>query len=326
MKILVVEPLDPEVLDWLAGRHGLRYAPTLADDPLQFRRALPSAHALIIPPSVALDELGVQMAPRLRAVGRVSAGAENIDVDACARRGIEVVRPLHGSARAEAEFVIGAMLQLLRRVPVVNVEGLLVGRELGNTTVGLIGLTSAARPLSDLLRAFGARVVGYDPALHASDAAWEQTGVEPLPLRALFEKCDALAVMLTYYPRYRGLLGQRYLSLAKPNQVIVSLSFSSLFDDAALAQAMLSGRVAAVWFDSLEPGTLDPDRPLAGIDALQVTPCVASTTRESRLRSAWAVATRIDELLSPQPSATVFDVRTSAPGDLADVADGPGPD
>ena len=80
--------------------------------------------------------------------------------------------------------------------------------------------------------------------------------------------------------------------------MLVSLAHSSLFDQDALAEVLATGRMAAAWFDSLEPGALDPGRPLHDIDTLQVTPRVAATTRESRIRSAWAVARRIDELLT----------------------------
>ena len=66
--------------------------------------------ALIIPPSVALDAQALHYAPVLRAVGRVSAGVENIDLDACTRAGVEVVRSLTATALAEAEFMIGALL------------------------------------------------------------------------------------------------------------------------------------------------------------------------------------------------------------------------
>ena len=74
-----------------------------------------------------------------------------------------------------------------------------------------------------------------------------------------------------------------------------------------------SGRIAAAWLDSLEPGALEAERPLHGIETLQVTPRIAATTRESRQRSAWAVARRIDELLEFVPrsaraiSATIAD-------------------
>ena len=297
--VLIVEPLDPEVMQWLVSRHAVRYAPELARDPRGLRLALRNVQALIIPPTVALDADALGRAPLLRAVGRLSAGAENIDFDACARAGVEVVRPSDATAQSEAEFMIGALLQMLRRVPVVNPEGLLVGRELGSATVGLVGMAPAAQPTAQLLQAFGARAIGYDPALHASDPLWARWLVEPVSLRELMEQSDAVCVMLTYFTRYQGLLGERYLAFCKANQVLVSLASTSLFDENALADVLGSGRMAAAWFDSLEPGLLAPGRLLHQIDTLQVTPRVASTTLESRLRAAWDVARRIDTLLQP---------------------------
>ena len=325
MDVLIVEPLDPEVLQWLDHRHATRYAPELAQDPRSLRRALFHCRAAIVPPSVALDGEALLAAPMLRVVGRLSAGAENIDLDACARAGIEVVRPVTASANAEAEFAIGALLQMLRRVPVINAEGLLVGRELGGSTVGIVGMASAARPLAALLEAFGARVVGYDPALHASDGLWSRWEVQPLGLRELFEQSDGVCVLLTYFSRYRGLIGERLLGLAKPNQVLVSLAHSSLFDEYALADALTHGRLAAAWFDSMEPGMLDPGRPLRHLDTLQVTPFVASTTLESRARSAWAVARRIDELLGGAVGAPSAAPQPPTAADLADLEDDSAP-
>ncbi len=329
MDVLIVEPFDPQALEWLARRHAVSYAPQLAHDPYEFRRSLFRVRALIIPPSVALDVQAIHSAPMLRAVGRLSAGAENIDLEACSRAGIEVVRPATASATAEAEFVVGGLLQMLRRVPVVSSEGLLVGRELSGTRVGIIGMAPAARPLAKLLAAFGATAVGYDPAVHASDGLWARWCVEPMGLRELMDTCDGVCVLLTYFSRYRGLLGERLLSAGKPNQVLVSLAHSSIFDEAALAEALVSGRLAAAWFDSMEPGMLDAGRPLRHLDTLQVTPRVASTTLESRTRSAWAVVRRVDVLLREREAgdaSAAGDAATpTVPGDLADLEDGAAP-
>ena len=322
MDLLIVEAIEEDVVRWLDARHSVRYEPALAQDPRAFRQALYNVRALVLPPSIAIDAKALHYAPVLRAVGRVSAGAENIDLDACARAGVEVVRSATATAQAEAEFVIGALLSLLRRVPVVGSDGMLVGRELGATTVGLVGMSPAARLMAQLLGAFGARVNGYDPSLHSSDSVWERWRVKPLGLRELLESSDAVCVQLSYFSRYHGLLGERFLPFSKPNQVIVSIAHSALFDEAALAEAMGSGRIAAAWFDSLEPGALDEGRPLAGIDTLQVTPRVASTTRESRLRSAWAVARRLDEILTLTPAAKREFKATTADAEL-DLATGP---
>ena len=300
MDLLIADPLEPEVISWLESRHSVRYAPHLAHDARGFRQGLYDVRALIAPPGLALDALTLQHAPMLRAIGRVRAGAENIDLDACARAGIEVVRCLTASAQAEAEFMIHALLSLLRRFPVAGPDGYCAGRELSSCTVGLIGMAPAARSMAQMLGGFHARLVGYDPALHLSDGAWQRWRVLPLGLRDLLQEADAVCVQLPYFSRYRGLLGERFLPFCKPNQVIVSISHSAVFDEAWLADALASDRLAAVWLDSVEPGALDPGRPLHGIETLQVSPRVASTTRESHLRSAWSVAKRIDELIRPE--------------------------
>ena len=334
MDLLIVEPLDAEVLHWLGQRHALEFAPALAADPRALRKALAWARAAILPPSAALDAGTLQRAPRLRIVGRLSVGSENIDLDACSRCGVEVVRPATASAAAEAEFAIGALLALLRRVPIVNGEGLLVGRELGACTVGIVGMTAALKPLATLLTAFGAKVMGYDPSMHLNDPLWARHEVQAAGLRELVAHCDAVVVLLDYFTRYKGLFGERLLSQAKPDQVLVSLSHSSLFDELSLARALTHGPLAAAWLDSLEPGAQDPGRPLRHLDTLQVTPRISGTTQGSRLRSAWAVAQRVDQVLSATPAAgpgkPAFredfreDFRETSSNELAGLAAAPG--
>jgi D-3-phosphoglycerate dehydrogenase len=319
MDLLVVDALEPDVLEWLGLRHGIRHAPELAYSPREFRAALYNVRATIVPPSLTIDAETLGFAPVLRAIGRVSAGPDHIDLDECDRRRIEVVRSLTAGARAEAEFVIGAVLSLLRRVPVRNADGSVAGRELGGATIGLVGMSPTARSIAQLLSGFGARVIGYDPALHASDNVWGLWKVAPVGLRELLERADVVSVQLAYFSRYRGLLGDRFLTHCKPNQVLVSIAHSGLFDETALAAALKSGRIAAAWLDSLEPGALDPERPLHGIGTLQVTPRVAAITREARQRSAWAVARRIDELLEFVPKTASDLSETTIPGELVDL-------
>ncbi len=320
MDVLVVEPLEPEVMQWLGERHAVRYAPGLARDPRALRQSLFNVRSLVIPPSVALDSQTLHFAPVLKAVGRLSAGAENIDLDACARAGVEVVRSSTASALAEAEFMIGGLLAMLRRVPVLNAEGLLVGRELSGATVGLIGMVPTARSLAQLLAAFGSRIVGYDPSVHANDSVWNRWRIEPVSLKQLMEQSDAVCVQLAYFSRYKGLIGERVLPTCKPHQVVISVTHSSVFDEASLAEALASGRMAAAWMDGLEPGALDVTRPLHAIETLQVTPRVAGTTRESRVRAAWTVARRIDEILLASAGAHKPALKPSPPDDLPDLS------
>lgn len=323
MDILIAEIVEPEVLAWLGSRHSVHAEPELARDPVAFRRALAKARTVIMPTSLAVDAGAVRQAAQLRGIGRLTPSIEGIDLAACASAGIEVVRPATAGVTAEAEFAIGALLQMLRRVPVISVDGLLVGRELNNCSVGIIGMSPAAKPLADLLRAFGAKVSGYDPGLHASDPLWARWNVTPIGLRELIEQSDAVCVLLNYFSRYRGLLGERYLSQCKADQVMVNLSSALILDESALADALLTGRMAACWLDNVEPGMTGAGRPLENIDSLQITPRVASATRESHLRASWAVARRLDEILS-QGSARDA-VRSGMPAARAGSAASPPP-
>ena len=299
MDLLIVEPMETEVLRWLQQRHRMRYAPELARDPRTFRRHLFNVRAAVLPPQLRVDAEMLSFAPLLRAVGRVNPGLENIDVEACAQSGVELVRGTAATAPAEAEFVVGSLITLLRPGALGGRIG--AGRELASATVGLIGLAPAARSISALLSGFGSRLVGYEPTLHASDVLWGRWRIEPMGLRELLETADAVCVQLPFYSRYQGLLGERYLPQCKPGQVLLSTSHSAIFDEAALAQVLRSGRLGAAWLDAVEPGLLDEDRPLHGVPNLHTTSRLAGYTQESRVRSVWAVAQRLDEILGQTP-------------------------
>jgi phosphoglycerate dehydrogenase-like enzyme len=322
MELLIAEPIDGDISRWLAARHPVREAPGLARDPLALRHALGRARAAILPPAVPVDAALLHHAPALRVLGRVGPGPDNIDVDACAAAQVELVRSPVASAMAEAEFMVGALLQMLRRLPQPRGDIYRQGRELGACTVGLVGLTPAARAMAQVLTGFGSRIVGYDPAVHASDGVWARWQIAPLGLRELLARADAVCVQLPYFTRYRGLLGERFLPHCRNNQVLVCITPSAVFDDAALARALDHGVIAAAWLDNVDPGTLDAGRPLLDSRNLLVTPRLASTTRESAQRAAWLVARRIDELLAVAPDRE-GPLRPAPPAAAPGLAGGP---
>jgi D-3-phosphoglycerate dehydrogenase / 2-oxoglutarate reductase len=299
MDLLVAEPLEAEVLHWLQTRHEVHYAPRLADDRKRLAEALAQARAVMLPAQVPVNNRMLARAPSLRAIGRIVGGQESMDLDACARAGVAVLRSPEATAPAEAEFMLGALLSLLR--PNLLAPHRIVGRELAHCTVGLVGMGPGARRLATVLQALGTQVRGYDPALHASGELWQHWGVQPVGLRELFEQSDAVCLHLPVYSRYVGLLGDRVLPWCKPGQVLVSVSPIELFDEAVLADLLNSGRLAGAWLDSVAPGTLTPGQPLHGAVGLQTTPRLAAYTREARLRSAWGVARQIHDVLRRAP-------------------------
>lgn len=300
MDLLVAEPLEAEVLEWLDARHEVFYAPRITEDPRVFLDAMARTRTALLPPRVAVDRRLLARAPRLQGIGRIVGGVERIDLHACARADVQILRCLDAAAPAEAEFMLGALMALLRPDP--RERERFAGRELGHSTVGLVGMTASGRRLGRLLPTLGTRVIGYDPAVHASAPSWRRWGVSPSSLHELLATADAVCVQMDCYTRHAGLFGERVLSWCKPGQVLVSVAPIDLFDAAALAEALRSHRLTAAWFDHAGPEVRGSGHPLHGVRGLVTTPRLAAYTREARLRSAWGVARRLNHLLRQQPA------------------------
>ena len=127
-------------------------------------------------------------------------------------------------------------------------------------------------------------------------------GVQPVGLQELFARSDAVSVQLDFFPRYAGLLGERVLAGCRPGLVLASVSPLDLFEPRALATVLRSGRLTAAWMDQAGPETRSEGHPLHGVRGLVLTPRLAAYTREARLRSAWGVARRLDEILRMKPA------------------------
>jgi phosphoglycerate dehydrogenase-like enzyme len=174
-----------------------------------------------------------------------------------------------------------------------------MGREMGGSTIGMLGLAPVAHTLAPMLKALGVRLIGYDPAVHHAAPIWDKLGVEPVTLNELLERADAVSLQVIYATRFRGWLNERLLNHCKPGQLWVSVSRSSLFDPEALALALSDGRIDACLLDGASEGFAGLGTPLHGIPNLHLTPRLGAHTREAKLRASWYVAHRIHETLSP---------------------------
>lgn len=302
MDALILDPLQEDAHAWLASRHALRVAPELAGDAIALRRELYNVRALVLPPEVAVTEQMLGFAPALRVIARLSMGTRNVDVEACRRVNVEVVQSLNAHAQACAEYMVAGLLMLLRRgfsstLRERDAASLPMGREIHGSTIGLIGMSPTARVLAMLLNSFGARVIGYDPSIHASDPSWPRDGVQPVGLDQLMALSDGICVQMTYASRHRGLINARIVGHGKPGQVMVCISRPWLFDQDALAAALRSGRLAAALFDSADDELKAAGSPLHKLNNCFVTPQMSPRTREAQSRATWYLVRRIDEIL-----------------------------
>lgn len=302
MEILLLEDLAADARQWLAARHEVDYRPELLDDEGLLREHLQRVSALVVPPRLKINGQLLDAAPHLVAVGRIHDGTENIDFEACQKRRVRVIQASSATVRASAEYLLSSLLTLFRQGVKMRGDGDArsrrePGREINDSVIALFGMAPPAHVLATMLVPLGARVVGYDPAVHRNAELWRRLGVQPMALNDMLEVADAVSMQTIYASRYRGLVGERVLAACKPGQMWTSISRPSLFDLPALADVLRSGRISAFMMDSDDEQLTAPDSPLRGLTNLRITPRLAPFTHESQLRGSWYLADRIHETL-----------------------------
>ena len=310
MDILLVERLVPEAMAWLQERHGIDTRPDLATDPSALRKAIYKAQAVVLPRKVAVTQEFLDFAPRLKAVARLHGGTDNTDLEACRDRRVRVVQATTASVRSNAEYLLGGLLMLCRRGIGDALRGerhaeVRLGRELSGSTVGILGLAPAAHTLATMLQALGARLIGYDPAVHHTAPIWSRLNIQPVALHDLVAHADAVSVQVMYASRYQHFVNDKLLAHCKPGQLWVGISRSALFEPQAFAAALGDGRIEAALLDGADTGFASRGTPLHECANLFLTPRLGSHTREARLRASWYVAHRLHETLSAPPGGLV---------------------
>lgn len=217
----------------------------------------------------------------LRVVSRVGVGLTNVDLEAACELGIEVRCTPDAPTQAVAELTLGAALALLRGLMEMDRamrEGRWerhLGTQLGGKTVVIVGFGRVGRRVAELLRPFGARVLVVDPNLDPSQTA----GCPLLPLPEALPQADLLTLHASGEDR---LLDTAEFAAMKDGVFVLNAARGGLIDEAALAAALDSGKVAGAWLDTfLEEPYAGPLRAYANV---LLTPHAGSNTRECRAR------------------------------------------
>ena len=232
--------------------------------------------------------------PRLRCISRCGVGTEAIDLEAARRLGIAVYTTPEEVVEPVAQMTVGMILALARNLP-FHLHAAREGRWqkrtgvlLSEWTIGLVGFGRIGRRVEELLRAFGPRVLVHDPALTARDLP---DGVEWRELPSLLAEADLVSLHAGRPAAAGALLGRREFQRMKPGACLVNTARGFLVDEAALEEALRSGRLAGAALDvfEAEPYT----GPLATLPNVLCTPHVASLARASRAAMERQCATHV---------------------------------
>src|SRR5213076_1820505 len=300
MKVVVAEKISPSAVDLLREPRWTVVTPEQMDGTLSGQ--LESADALIVRSAVQVDGPLLANARKLRVIGRAGVGVDNIDLDAATRQGIAVMNTPGANAIAVAEHTLAMMLAMARPIGRANElmhagkweKKSLQGTELRGKTLGIVGLGRVGVEVARRAKAFGMKVIAYDPFV--SQQLARDLEIELSNLDSLYAASDYISLHVGLTPQTQGMINAAALAKMKKNVRLVNCARGELIDDAALVEALKSGHVAGA---ALDVFTQEPpkDNPLLAAPNVIATPHIAGSTNEAQELVGVQIAMQVREYL-----------------------------
>ena len=291
-RVIILDPLAKEGLALLDAAPGVEYEIRTGLKGEELRQALMEFDGAICRSGVKLTADVLAGNRRLKAIVRAGVGTDNIDKSAATRAGIVVMNTPGGNTLSTAEHTLAMMLAMSRNIaPAYQAlcqgnwdRKNYMGTQLAGKTLGVVGLGRIGQAVAARAKAFEMRVLGYDPFLTSDKAA--MLGVEPVDnVEAMLPQVDYLTVHTPLTDETRNLVDVPQLDLLKPGVRLVNCARGGIYNAAALAQGLTSGKIAGVALDVFaeEPCT---NSPLYGLPGVVCTPHLGASTEEAQTQVA----------------------------------------
>src|SRR6202158_4996113 len=300
MKVIVADKISERGVQLLKQQPGWNVVLTTKDT---LYAEITDAEALIVRSATKDTPEFLDKATKLRCVGRAGVGVDNIDLEEATRRGVLVMSTPGGNAVSVAEHTFALLLALARQVPRHDKaihegrweKSSAAGTEVRGKTLGLIGLGRIGSEVAVRAEAFDMRVIGYDP--YISEAAAREVQVELVPLERLLAESDFVSLHTALSPATQNLINADTLAQMKTGARLINAARGELIDEAALAQALKSGKLAGAALDVFveEP---PKNSPLVGLPNVIATPHVAGSTAEAQEEVGTQVAVQVRDYLA----------------------------
>lgn len=249
------------------------------------------------------DEFLDAAGPQLKVVANYAVGFDNIDVAACARRGVAVGNTPGVLTDTTADLAWTLLMAAARRIA----EGdryvrdgnwktwgplLLLGPDVHGSTLGIVGFGRIGQAVARRAQGFGMEVVYHD-VNRLPDEVTGPLGATYLPLEELLGRSDFVSLHVNLSPETRGLINATTLAQMKASAILVNTSRGPVVDQRALADALRDGVIAAAALDVTDPEPIPMDDPLVGMDNCLIVPHIASASRATRAKMAEMAAANL---------------------------------
>jgi D-3-phosphoglycerate dehydrogenase / 2-oxoglutarate reductase len=312
MKVLVSDPIDQVGIDILSQVAQVDVNTGLSPDELV--ACIGEYDALMIRSGTRVTAAVIESGKKLKIIGRAGVGVDNVDVTAATRKGIVVVNSPEGNTIAAAEHTLAMMMSMSRFIPAANAsmkEGKwdrksFTGVEVYKKTLGIVGLGKIGTHVATVAKAMGMNLIAFDPFISKERA--EQIGCKLVEMDALLSNADYITLHIPKTPETANLINAASIAKMKPTVRIINCARGGIIDEAALAEAVNSGRIAGAAIDVFDSEPLGESTLRAVGKNLVLTPHLGASTEEAQVNVAIDVAEQIRDVLLDKPARSAVNI------------------
>ncbi len=291
-RILVTDKIDPKGLEPLEQDANCELVMAVKPSPETLETEVPKAEAWLVRSETKITADWLEKAGALKLIGRAGVGVDNIDVDGASRRGIAVVNAPAANTISACEHTFGLMLSLARNIPHADAcmkaggwdRSKWMGTELQGKTLGLAGFGRIGREVAKRARAFGMKVLAYDPFISEEQA--EQFGVTLSDFKPLLENSDYVSLHMPVTEKTRGIIDAKSLKWFKTGARLINCARGELIVEDDLFEALKDGTIGGAALDVYDGEPLKEDSKFRGLSNVVLTPHLGASTTEAQYKVA----------------------------------------
>ncbi len=287
-RVFVTRTVAPEAIELLS-----KYAEVDAWEPIEsisreeFIRRIADVDGILQWGGDSIDGTVMDAAPKLKVIANVSAGYNNIDVEAATQRGIKVSNTPGVVTGSTADLAFTLMLAISRRLVemtdiVKNGEWRefgpmeILGHDVHGKTLGIIGMGRIGAAVARRARGFDMEVLYYNRHRRPDEAECGAKYVEDIP--TLLSRSDIVSIHVPMSKETGHLIGARELSCMKPTAILINTARGAVVDQKALYEALKQRQILAAALDVTDPEPMSPDDPMLKLDNVIVLPHIGTQT------------------------------------------------
>lgn len=299
-KILITDPIEKDCIKILENNDfSVTHKPGLKEN--EIISLINDYNVLIVRSGTKVTKKIIESATNLELIARAGAGVDNIDVDAATHAGIIVMNTPGGNTLSTAEHTMALLLSMCRNIPLANYElkqGIwdrkkYIGTELYGKKIGIIGLGKVGKEVAIRCKSFGMEVLGFDPVLTQDTA--QKIGVKLVSFDDLLRESDIITIHVPLSDETKNLIGKNEFDKCKDGVKIINCARGGILNEAALVDALNSGKVSSAALDVFEKEPPEFPNELISHPRVIVTPHIGASTKEAQEKVAIQIAQQIVE-------------------------------